>query len=62
MAAKIQFQTRNITFPTKNGKTPFPKEFFHKFWLLIGDCKYNYISEIKIAKSDSVALLWDKQI
>ena len=59
---KNQFQTRDIKFPTKNGKTTFPKEFFHKIWLIIGDCKYNYIAEIKIAKSYSVAILWGKQI
>ena len=29
---------------------------------MIGDCKYNYIAEIKIAKSKSVALLWGKQM
>ena len=59
---KEQFQTRDIKFPTKNGKTTFPMEFFHKIWLIIGDCKYNYIAEIKIEKSYSVALLWEKQI
>ena len=59
---KEQFQTCDIKFPTKNGKTTFPKEFFHKIWLIIGDCKYNYIGEIKIVKSYSVAVLWGKQI
>ena len=29
------------------GKTTFPKDFFHKIWLIIGDCRYNYIVEIQ---------------
>ena len=37
-------------FPTKNGKTTFPKEFFLEIWLLIEDCKYNYTAEIKFEK------------
>ena len=24
-------------FPTKTGKTTFPKEFFHKIWLIFGE-------------------------
>ena len=57
MAAKKQFQTRDIKFPTKTGKTTFPKEFFHQIWFIIGDSKYNYIAEITIVKSYSVVLL-----
>ena len=60
---KKQFLSRDIKFPTKNGKTTFPKEFFLEIWLIIEDCKYNYVTaEIKLGKSYSVALLWGKQI
>ena len=59
---KNQFLFRDIKFPTKNGKTTFPKEFFLEIWLIIEDCKYNYTAEIKFGKSYSVALLWGKQI
>ena len=59
---KNQFPSRGIKFPTKNGKTTFPKEFFLETWLIIEDCKYNYTAEIKCEKSYSVALLWGKQI
>ena len=59
---KSQFPSRDIKFPTKNGKTTFPKEFFLEIWLIIVDCKYNYTAEIKFEKSYSVALLWGKQI
>ena len=59
---KNQFPSRDIKFPTKNGKTTFPKEFFLGIWLIIEDCKCNYTAEIKFEKSYSVALLWGKQI
>ena len=59
---KNQFPSRDIKFPTENGKTNFPKEFFLEIWLIIEDCKYNYTAEIKFEKSYSVALLWGKQI
>ena len=59
---KNQFPSRDIKFPTKNGKTIFPKEFFLDIWLIIEDCKYNYTAEIKFEKNYSVALLWGKQI
>ena len=59
---KNQIPSRDIKFPTKNGKTTFPKEFFLEIWLIIEDCKYNYTAEIKFEKSYSVALLWGKQI
>ena len=59
---KNQFLFRDIKFPTQNGKTTFPKEFFLEIWLIIEDCKYNYTAEIKFGKSYSVALLWGKQI
>ena len=59
---KNQFPSRDIKFPTKNGKTTFPKEFFPEIWLIIEDCNYNYTAEIKFEKSYSVALLWGKQI
>ena len=63
MAAKKQFQSRDIKFLTKNGKTTFTKEFFLEIWLIIEDCKYNYTAaEMKFGKSYSVALLWGKQI
>ena len=58
---KNRFPSRDIKFPTKNGKTTFPKEFFLEIWLIIEDCKYNYTTEIKSEKSYSVALLWGKQ-
>ena len=60
MAAKKP--TRDIKFPTKNGKTTFPKEFFLEIWLIIENCKYIYTAEIKFEKSYSVALLWGKPI
>ena len=47
---KKQFPSRDIKFPTKNGKTTFPKEFFLEIWLIIEDCKYNYTAEIKFEK------------
>ena len=59
---KNQFLSRNIKFPTINGKTTFPKEFFIEMWLILEDCKYNYTAEIKFGKIYSVALLWGKQI
>ena len=59
---KNQFLSCDKKFPTKNGKNTFPKEFFLEIWLIIEDCKYSYIAEIKFAKSYSVALLWGKQI
>ena len=59
---KNQFPSRDIKFPTKNGKTTFPKEFFLEIWLIIEDCKYNYTAEIKFEKRYSVVLLWGKQI
>ena len=34
---KNQFQSRDIKFSTKNGKTTFPKEFFLEIWLIIED-------------------------
>ena len=52
-----QFPSRDIKFPTKNGKATFPKEFFIEIWLIIVDCKYNHTAEIKFEKSYSVALL-----
>ena len=42
---KKHLKFRNINFPNKNGKTIFPKEFFHKIWLINKECKYNYIPE-----------------
>ena len=54
---------KNIKVSTRNGKNTSPKEFFHKIWLIIGDCKYNYFAEIKIEKkSCSLFLLLGKQI
>ena len=50
MAAKKQFPSRDIKFPTKNGKTTFPKEFFLEIRLIIEDCKYNYTAELKFEK------------
>ena len=44
---KNQFPSREIKFPTKNGKNTFPKQFFLEIWLIIADCKYNYTAEIK---------------
>ena len=59
---KNQFPSRDMKFPTKNGKTTFPKKFFLEIWLIIEDCKNNYTAETKFEKSYSVALLWGKQI
>ena len=50
MAAKKQFLSRDVKFPTKNGKTTFPKEVFLEIWLIIEDCKYNYTAETKFGK------------
>ena len=47
---KTQFLFRDIKFPTKNGKTSFPKEFFLEIWLLIEDCKYNTLLKKKMEK------------
>ena len=47
---KNQIPSRDIKFPTKNGKTPFPKEFFLEMWLIIEYFKYNYAAEIKFKK------------
>ena len=47
---KKQFPSCDIKFPTKNGKTTFPKEFFLEIWLILKDCKYNYTAEIKFEK------------
>ena len=52
MAAKKQFLFRDIKFPTKNGKTTFPKQFFLEIWFIIEDCKYNYTAEIKFGKTN----------
>ena len=60
MAAKKKNLSHDIKFPTKNGKTTFPKEFLLEIWLIIEDCKYNYTAEIKFGKNYSVALLWGK--
>ena len=60
---KNKFPSRDIKFPTKNGKNTFPKEFSLEIWLIIEDCIYKYAAEIKFEKkSYSVALLWGKQI
>ena len=47
---KNQFPSRDIKFPTKYGKTTFPKKFFLQIWLIVEDCKYNYTVEIKFEK------------
>ena len=47
---KNQFPSRDIKFPSKNGKTTFPEEFFLEIWLIIEDCKYNYTAEMKFEK------------
>ena len=47
---KNQFPSRDIKFPTKNGKTTFSKEFSLEIWLIIENCKYNYTAEIKFEK------------
>ena len=58
---KNQFPSGDIKFPTKNGKSTFPKEFFLEIWLIIEDFKYNYTAEIKFGKSYSVALFWENK-
>ena len=47
---KNQFPSRDIKFPTKNGNSTFPKEFFLEIWLIIEDCKYNYTAEKRFEK------------
>ena len=60
---KNQFPSRNIKFPTKNGKPLSRRNFSLKNWLIIiEDCKYSHTAEIKFELSYSVALLWGKQI
>ena len=54
---KEQFQTSDIKFQIKNGKNDLPDFLFHKVWLIIADCKYNYIAEFKIVNSYSLAFL-----
>ena len=62
MAPKhYNFKLASIKFPTKSGKTTFPKEIFHKIWLIIGDCTFTLL-KTKLRKSYSVALLLGKQI
>ena len=63
MAAKNLISNSQHKISRLKWETTFPIEFFHKIWSVIGDCKYNYIAEIKIAKKKySVALSWDEQI
>ena len=62
MAARNLISNSQHKISHQNGKTTFPKEFFHKIWLISEGCKCNYIAERKIVKSYSVALLWGKQI
>ena len=59
---KNQYPSRDIKFSTKNGKTNFPKEFFHEIWLIIEDCKYNYTAEIKFEKKLFGCAFLGKQI
>ena len=58
---KIQFPSRDITFPTKNGKNHFPEGIFLEIWLIIENCKCSYTAEIKFENSYSVAPLWGKK-
>ena len=45
------------------GKVLSRRIFFHKHWFIIGDCKYNFIPEIKIEKNSyAILLLCGKQI
>ena len=38
-------------------KNTFPKEFFNEMWLIVGDYKYFYITEIKIGNLYSCGIL-----
>ena len=58
---RLQNGGQNTNLKFEMGKTTFLKKFFHKIWLIIGDCKYNYNGEIKIAKSYSLALFWENK-
>ena len=49
-AKKLISNLPDIKFPTKNWKPLFRRIFLNKIWLIIANCKYNYIGEIKIAK------------
>ena len=40
----------------------FPKRIFPKIWLIIEECKCNYIAKIKLQKNYSVSILGQKQI
>ena len=62
MAAKKPISISRHKISDQKWETTFPKEFCLEIWLIIDDCKYNSIAEIKFEKSYSVALLWGKQI
>ena len=50
MAAILLISFRVIAQYHENWKTTFPKDFFHKNWLIIADHRYKFISEIKFEK------------
>ena len=61
MVAKKQIFVRENSHVTKIWKTTFPKEFFNKFWLKVGEHKYIYIAEIKFEKKYySIEKCWPK--
>ena len=47
---KMEFSFPKNSHVTKIWKTAFPKEFFNKIWLKVGEHKYTYISEIKLGE------------
>ena len=60
MAAETLISNSRHNISNESGKTPFPKELFHKIWLISTDCKYKDIAERKNVKSYSPGLLWGK--
>ena len=63
MAAKLPiFIPRHFDFGKNlKKKNTFPKEIFDEIWLIIGDYKYIYMTEINIGNFYSCEILGAKQ-
>ena len=57
---KQTFEASRLQFSRQKKENIFPKEFFHKIWLINKECKYNYIDEIKLEKNYLVTIIRDK--
>ena len=53
-----EYLFRENSHVTKIWKIPFPKNFFNKNWLKVGEHEYIYIPEIKFGKNCSVYKIW----